>query len=117
MADFCRMVLREPAVWQIIGKSIGNVGRTVKTGAKLPFDYARFRTFQSRDRALATVRSANRSHELGRAAGPGRATATARDSTMRLNAIAEPLRALRSSHHATHARQQYPEHRRMRNSQ
>jgi hypothetical protein len=29
VADFCRMVVPEPAVRQIIGKSIENVGRTV----------------------------------------------------------------------------------------
>jgi hypothetical protein len=32
MADFCRMVLPEPAVRQIIGKSIETVGRAVKIG-------------------------------------------------------------------------------------
>ena len=30
MADFCRMILPEPAVRQIIGKSIENAGLTVK---------------------------------------------------------------------------------------
>ena len=36
VADFCRMVLPEPAVRQIIGKSIETVGQTVKIDPSRP---------------------------------------------------------------------------------
>jgi hypothetical protein len=36
LADFCRMVFPQPAVRQIIGKSIENVGRTLKVDPNLP---------------------------------------------------------------------------------